>query len=48
MTVITIRNYKGGVGKTSLTELLTYVFGVKFNYKVPVVDLDPFAQISRK
>lgn len=48
MTVITIGNYKGGVGKTSLTELLTYVFGVKYNYKVLVVDLDPSAQISRR
>ncbi|MBH4730569.1 ParA family protein, partial [Staphylococcus aureus] len=38
--VITIGCFKGGVGKSSLTEILTYLLA-KEGYKVLAVDTDP-------
>lgn len=46
--VISIGNYKGGVGKSTLTEVLSYIFSTKYNYKTLVVDLDPQADVTFK
>lgn len=46
--VITVNNYKGGVGKSTTTELISYILSTKYNYKVLAVDLDPQGDLSRK
>lgn len=46
--VITIGNYKGGVGKSTATELISYILSTKFNFKTLVVDLDPQADLTFK
>lgn len=45
--VITIGNFKGGVGKTTLTELISYILE-KRNNKVLVIDTDPQSNITDK
>lgn len=46
--VITVSNYKGGVGKSTFTEILSYILATQYNNKVLVVDLDPQADVSEK
>lgn len=46
--IITVNNYKGGVGKSTTTELISYLLATKHNYKVLAVDLDPQGDLSRK
>lgn len=46
--VISIGNYKGGVGKSTATEIISYLLATKFNYKVLVIDLDPQADLTFK
>lgn len=46
--LITIGNYKGGVGKSTFTEIYAYLLATKYNKKVLAVDLDPQADLSRK
>ncbi len=45
-TVITVMNFKGGVGKTTITANLAAALSVKFNKKVLVVDLDYQGSLS--
>lgn len=44
--VISIINYKGGVGKTTLTLNLSFAFSTLFKKKVLMVDLDPQCSLS--
>ncbi|NGC23399.1 ParA family protein [Staphylococcus aureus] len=45
--VITIGCFKGGVGKSTLTEILTYLLA-KDGYKVLAVDTDPQSNLTEK
>ncbi|HDG8429207.1 TPA: ParA family protein [Staphylococcus aureus] len=45
--VITIGCFKGGVGKSTLTEILTYLLA-KEGYKVLAVDTDPQSNLTEK
>ena len=44
--IISINNFKGGVGKTSTTVALSYLLAEKYDYKVLVIDLDPQADTT--
>jgi len=46
MTTITMGNYKGGVGKTTATQLFAYVLSEKYDKKVLVVDTDPQSNLT--
>lgn len=46
--VITFGNYKGGVGKSTLTEIMSYIFSEKLNKKVLAIDTDPQANLTDK
>lgn len=46
--VISVGNYKGGVGKSTATEVISYILATKYNYKVLVVDLDPQTDVTFK
>jgi len=46
--VITVANFKGGVGKSTLTEILSYIFSEYKNKKVLVIDTDPQANVTDK
>lgn len=46
MTAITMGNYKGGVGKTTATQLLAYILSEKHGKKVLVVDTDPQSNLT--
>lgn len=46
--VITVGNFKGGVGKSSLTEILAYIFSEHKNKNVLVIDTDPQANVTDK
>lgn len=46
--VITIGNFKGGVGKSTLTELLSYLLSVQEEKKVLVIDADPQQNLTEK
>lgn len=46
--VITVANFKGGVGKSTLTEILSYIFSERKNKKVLVIDTDPQANVTDK
>lgn len=46
--IITIGNYKGGVGKSTATEVISYILATKYNYKTLVIDLDPQADLTFK
>ncbi|WP_204172485.1 ParA family protein [Staphylococcus sp. GDY8P72P] len=48
MKTITIANYKGGVGKSTLTEILSYLLATKYEKKVLVIDIDPQSDASKK
>lgn len=41
MKTITIGNFKGGVGKTTVTTLLSYIASEKYKKKVLLLDFDP-------
>lgn len=41
MSVITIGNFKGGVGKTTVSTLLAYIASERYNKKILLVDFDP-------
>ena len=44
--IIAFGNYKGGVGKTTATELFSYILSTKMNYKVLAIDTDPQSNLS--
>lgn len=46
--IITVANFKGGVGKSTLTEILAYIHSEKMNKKVLVIDTDPQANVTDK
>lgn len=46
MTAITMGNYKGGVGKTTATQLFAYVLSEMHDKKVLVVDTDPQSNLT--
>lgn len=48
MKTITIANYKGGVGKSTLTEILSFLLATKYEQKVLVIDIDPQSDASKK
>ena len=45
-TTITMGNYKGGVGKTTATQLFAYILSEKYNKKVLAVDTDPQSNLT--
>lgn len=44
--IIAFGNYKGGVGKTTATELFSYILSTKMNYRVLAIDTDPQSNLS--
>lgn len=44
--IITIGNYKGGVGKSTTSQLFAYLLSEQYNKKVLVVDTDPQANLT--
>lgn len=44
--IISFSNFKGGVGKTATTALISYNLSTRFNKKVLVIDFDPQANIT--
>lgn len=46
--IITVGNFKGGVGKSTFVELLAYILATKENRKVLVFDTDPQADVTEK
>lgn len=46
MTAITMGNYKGGVGKTTATQLFAYILSEKHGKKVLAVDTDPQSNLT--
>lgn len=46
--VITIGNYKGGVGKSTVTEIFAYLLTKNYDKKVLVVDTDPQQNSTEK
>ncbi|SUK19452.1 chromosome partitioning ATPase [Staphylococcus aureus] len=41
MSVITIGNFKGGVGKTTVSTLLSYIGSERYDKRILLVDFDP-------
>ncbi|GAA3713257.1 ParA family protein [Salinicoccus jeotgali] len=48
MTVIFFGNHKGGVGKSSLTEVMAYIYSEHKKYKVLAIDTDPQTNLTDK
>lgn len=46
--IITVSNFKGGVGKSTFTELFAYLLSTKYGKSVLVIDLDPQETVSDK
>lgn len=46
MTVITIGNFKGGVGKTTVSTMLSYIASEYYDKKVLLLDFDPQGNAS--
>lgn len=46
--IITVANFKGGVGKSTLTEILAYIHSEYNNKNVLVIDTDPQANVTDK
>lgn len=46
--IITVACFKGGVGKSTFTELLSYILATKHNKKVLVIDTDPQSNVTEK
>lgn len=46
MTVITIGNFKGGVGKTTVSTMFSYIASEHYDKKVLLVDFDPQGNAS--
>lgn len=46
--VISVGNFKGGVGKTVISLMFSYILATKKNKKVLVIDLDPQANVTGK
>lgn len=46
--VITVGNFKGGVGKSTITEIFAYLLSEKYNKKVLVIDTDPQQNCTEK
>ncbi|WP_020006605.1 ParA family protein [Salinicoccus albus] len=46
--IITVGNYKGGVGKSSITEIFAFLLDKEHNKKVLLVDTDPQMNLSDK
>lgn len=44
--IITVGNYKGGVGKTTTAQLFAYLLSEQYNKKVLVIDTDPQANLT--
>jgi len=45
---ITVGNFKGGVGKSTYVELLSYILSTKYDKKILVIDSDPQADVTEK
>lgn len=46
--VITVGNFKGGVGKSTVTEIFSYLLSEDYNKKVLVIDTDPQQNCTEK
>lgn len=46
--IITVGNYKGGVGKSSITEIFAFLLDKEYKKKVLLIDTDPQMNLSDK
>lgn len=46
--IITVGNYKGGVGKSSITEIFAFLLDKEYDKKVLLIDTDPQMNLSDK
>lgn len=46
--IITVGNYKGGVGKSTVTEIFAFLLDQEYNKKVLLIDTDPQMNLSDK